>query len=60
MTPEHSSGVSTKDTHHPERSSTPRLLPLLQHLPEQWQQIAQQFRHCNAPRWNDEECLNSS
>ena len=22
-------------------------------LPEDWQQIAQQFRHCNAPRWSD-------
>jgi hypothetical protein len=33
---------------------------MLQHLPEQWQQIAQQFRHCNAPRWSDDGDLNSS
>jgi hypothetical protein len=42
------------------QQSLPLNLPALQHLPEQWQQIAEQFRHCNAPRWNDDECLNSS
>jgi hypothetical protein len=35
-------------------------LPIPQHLPEQWQQFDQQFRHCNAPRWNDDGDLNSS
>jgi len=33
-------------------------------LPEDWQHIAQQFRHCNAPRWSDDghnqSTLNSS
>jgi hypothetical protein len=33
---------------------------MLQQLPDEWQQIAQMFRQCNAPRWKDDECLNSS
>jgi hypothetical protein len=28
--------------------------------PERWHQIAQLFRRCNAPRWNDDDCPNSS
>ena len=43
------------------QQALPLNLPMLQQLPEHWQQIAQQFRSCNAPRWNDDdECLNSS
>jgi len=42
------------------QQALPLNLPILQHLPEQWQQIAEQFRHCNAPRWNDDNNLNSS
>jgi putative transposase len=42
------------------QQALPLNLPILQHLPEQWQQIAEQFRHCNAPRWNDDGDLNSS
>jgi hypothetical protein len=42
------------------QQSLPLNLPMLQQLPEHWQQIAQQFRLCNAPRWNDDDCLNSS
>ena len=42
------------------QQALPLNLPILQYLPEQWQQIAQQFRHCNAPRWNDDGALNSS
>ena len=28
-------------------------------LPEDWQHIAQQFRHCNAPRWSDSEDIDA-
>ncbi len=42
------------------QQSLPPNLPTLQQLPEHWQQIAQQFRSCNSPRWNDYDHLNSS
>jgi REP element-mobilizing transposase RayT len=38
----------------------PLNLPTLQQSPVRWQQIAQQLCICNAPRWNDDDCLNSS
>lgn len=53
-------GNSKRQRHCIGQQSLPLNLPILQQLPEQWQQIAQQFRHCNAPRWNDDEYLNSS
>ena len=42
------------------QQSLPLNLPMLQQLPDEWQQIAQTFRQCNAPRWNDDESMNSS
>jgi hypothetical protein len=42
------------------QQALPLNLPIFQHLPEQWQQITEQFRHCNASRWNDDEYPNSS
>ena len=53
-------GTSKRHRHCIGQQSLPLNLPMLQQLPEHWQHIAQQFRTCNAPRWNDGECLNSS
>ncbi len=53
-------GRSKRQRHCIGQQALPLNLPILQHLPEQWQQIAQQFRHCNAQRWNDDDVLNSS
>ena len=53
-------GKSKRHRHCIGQQSLPLNLPTLQQLPEHWQQIAQLFRHCNAPRWNDDDCLNSS
>jgi hypothetical protein len=53
-------GKSKRHRHCIGQQSLPLNLPTLQQLPEHWQHIAQQFRHCNAPRWNDDNCLNSS
>jgi putative transposase len=42
------------------QQSLPLNLPALRQLPERLQQIAEQFRHCNAPRRNDDDRFDSS
>ena len=53
-------GKSKRHRHCIGQQSLPINLPMLQQLPEHWQQIAEQFRHCNAPRWNDSDRFDSS
>ena len=53
-------GNSKRHRHCIGQQSLPLNLPMLQQLPDEWQHIAQTFRHCNAPLWNDDEYLNSS
>ena len=53
-------GNSKRHRHCIGQQSLPLNLPMLQQLPDEWQHIAQTFRQCNAPRWVDDECLNSS
>ena len=53
-------GRSKRHRHCIGQQLLPLNLPMLQQLPDEWQNIAQTFRQCNAPRWKDDECLNSS
>ena len=53
-------GKSKHHRHCIGQQSLPLNLPTLQQLPEHWQQIAQQFCLCNAPRWNDDDHFDSS
>jgi hypothetical protein len=53
-------GTSKRHGHCIGQQSLPLNLPALQQLREHWQHIAQLFRHCNAPHWNDDDCLDCS